>query len=133
MNENATLRKLREELFALEDGARALIRRICAQIDGDTRDEHRMVSAKLELFVNSADDLIHYDPSARSPHEADLRELRSRTDELILRRVELDRTLRDSRRRELETAEDVRIARAQRHAEEVRVELGQIGIVGGGT
>lgn len=127
----AVRRRLRDELFRLIDESRALTRRIIGEIDPDvdTRDEIRVLSAKGEVFWNAVDDLIHFDPTERSSSDAELKALRRQTDELIVRRAELDRSMRDTRRRALEAEEEVRVARANRLAEETNVEAQRVGEV----
>jgi hypothetical protein len=119
-------RELIQELYTLEDSARLLIRKIYAAIGPDCREELRYVNAKGDVFLSALDDLIHFDPSARSSVDAQLRELRRETDELIVKRAEIDRRLRDSQRHAAETAEDVQVARANRKAEEIQVEVSRI-------
>lgn len=117
---------LLQERYAIEDAARALIRKVVEQLGPEVRDELRYVLAKGEVFFDSIDDLIYFDPSERSPEEAERRRLRRHTDELIYARAQLDRQVRDARRRAVEAEENVRIDRARRHADELKIEIARL-------
>lgn len=119
-------RELMKERYALEDAARALIRRI-AELLGqppEIRDEMRYLGAKSEVFFGGIEDLIQADPSDFAPGDGGkLRAFRRDTDSLFLARADLDRKLRDERRRAMETEEDVKVARANRMVDELHVEI----------
>jgi hypothetical protein len=105
-----------QQARALEDEARSLVRRIADALGDAARDELPYVRAKSELLFSAIDELLHLDPTKRSALDTELRALRRNTDELILRRVELDRRTRDSdhRAEELERGAERLVDEARR-------------------
>jgi hypothetical protein len=125
----ATQRELLQERYAIEDRARQLIRRILEELGGsaELRDELRFLNAKGEVFFGGIDDLILADPSDLSPgEEGNRRAFRRDTDALFLARAELDRKVLDARRRAVEVEEDVRVERATRFADELKIEIARL-------
>lgn len=123
---NPTRRELLKERYAIEDAARQLIRRILEELGAspELRDELRFLNAKGEVFFGGIDDLILADPSDLSPDgEGNRRAFRRDTDALFLARAELDRKVLDARRRAVEIGEDVRVERASRLADELKIEI----------